>query len=70
MKMPRKSLSLTPRMNKKLEEFSKLWRVSEGEVARRIFGIGVLIFELVNEGNNIYAEKEDGERVRLIFPKE
>jgi len=67
MSMDRMTASFPESIIKRVRKLAKKWKVSEGEVMRRLMGVGDFIIKANEEGAEIYSEKE-GEKVKLVIP--
>jgi len=61
------TISFPDKMIKRVKELAKKWNVSEGEVMRRIFGVGDFVIRESENGAKIYAEGGK-EKVKLVVP--
>lgn len=67
MAYSKKTVSFPDKMMERLKELAKKWNVSESEVLRRFFGVADFFVTEVEDGKELYSEKE-GERTKLILP--
>lgn len=67
MKSPRKAVSLSKKMNERIEKLAIEWEASESEVIRRLLGVGDFVVREVDNGAEIYSKKEK-KRTKLVIP--
>ena len=69
MKGVRKTCTLSVKMGDAVAEWARKWGVTESEAMRRLFGMGDLLAEAFDRGEEIRSmSPETGESRKWVFP--